>query len=152
MDGYMPPMPPERHEVVITQCIEQAAADYKLNPDLLRAIRQVEGGKVGMRSRNTNGTYDLGPMQINNGVWVPTFKAFGISERDLQNDPCVNVYAATWILRNEIARADGDVWRGVGNYHSRTPRFHVRYRDKVKAAFARIASRFTGDRRVAQAN
>ena len=51
-------------------CIFTAAQTYSVPPTVILGVLNVEGGKVGMASSNTNGTYDLGPMQINT-IWVP---------------------------------------------------------------------------------
>lgn len=70
---------------------------------IIRAVREVEGGKRGMAVRNTNGSDDLGPMQINT-FWLPTLKQYGISVSDLKNDVCTNLAVGAWILRKEYAR------------------------------------------------
>jgi len=116
-------------------CVGRIAAHYGVELRLVQAILRVEGGRVGMRSRNTNGSYDLGPMQINT-IWLPQLRARGIEERDLVYDYCANVAVGTWILARELHRAQADpntpeFWQAVGRYHSRTPRHNVRYAVKV---------------------
>jgi len=112
-------------------CVARVAAHYGVELRLVQAILRVEGGRVGMRSRNTNGTYDLGPMQINT-IWLPQLRPKGISEHDLVYDYCANVAVGTWILARELQRAQAqpntpEFWQAVGRYHSRTPRHNVRY-------------------------
>lgn len=51
-------------------CMTAAAAFYHLPPRALPAIHAVEGGAVGVVSHNTNGSDDLGVMQINT-IWLP---------------------------------------------------------------------------------
>jgi soluble lytic murein transglycosylase-like protein len=111
-------------------CVLRAAKDYQLPPAILYAIRRVEGGALGQKVLNRNGTLDYGPMQINT-VWVSQFeKKEGVTRRQIAHDPCMAVRAAAYILRSEINRVR-DFWQAVGNYHSRSPVHHVRYRDRV---------------------
>ena len=135
-------MPPEsiniHNERAVISCLVKASNSFGLDPFVLMAIRQVEGGKVGRYSKNTNGTYDMGPMQINT-IWLNEVKReFGWSKNDLIFDACKNVYVSAWILKNEIKMAKGNTWLGVGNYHSRTKKFHDRYRNKAIAAYKNL--------------
>lgn len=116
-------------------CVARIAAHYGVELRLVQAIMRVEGGWVGLRSRNRNGSYDLGPMQINT-IWLPQLRAKGISEHDLVYDFCANVAVGTWILARELERADAapgtpEFWQAVGRYHSRTPQHNVRYAVRV---------------------
>jgi hypothetical protein len=109
---------------VAAACIYAAAQMYNLPPPLLHGILAVEGGKRGTVSRNTDGSEDLGPAQINT-LWLPALaRHYGVPAeriRDLLvNDECFNVAISAWILRHEIDRS-GDFWEGVSHYHSRTP-------------------------------
>jgi hypothetical protein len=52
---------------------------------------------------NDNGSYDLGPMQINT-IWLPELaQSWGVSESTaykwVRDDPCTNMGVAAWILR-----------------------------------------------------
>ena len=56
---------------VLAACLMLAAQTYSVPPAVLMGIYQVEGGKPGQAvGPNSNGSYDLGPMQINT-VWIP---------------------------------------------------------------------------------
>lgn len=110
-------------------CVDAAAAAYRLPQPVFRAVLLTEGGWVGLRSKNSNGTYDLGPGQINT-IHLPELAKAGITEHMLVHDVCVNVHVAAYRLRTEIERAK-DFWRGVGNYHSRTPHLHKAYLQRV---------------------
>jgi soluble lytic murein transglycosylase-like protein len=116
-------------------CLMIAAQSYEVPPAVLYGIQKVEGGKVGQQvGPNKNGTYDLGPMQINT-LWVPVLsKHWGISEAEtfhlIKNDPCTNVNVAAWILRNNLEET-GSLARSIAFYHSRTPHIGQRYKKKV---------------------
>ena len=118
-------------------CIELSADRYGLPASIIRAILRVEGGRVGQAVTNTNGTEDLGPMQINT-VWLPTLASHGITRRQLQDDRCINILAGSWILARQMETAkkmEGPaqrrLWWAIGAYHSRTPEHNVKYALKV---------------------
>lgn len=122
---------------VFAACLMVAAQNYQVPPAVLYGIHAVEGGKVGQRVGNTNGSYDLGPMQINT-LWVPVLsKHWGISEsrtyRLIKDDACTNVNVAAWILRNNLDETKS-LGRAIAYYNSRTPSIGYRYKKKVIAA------------------
>jgi soluble lytic murein transglycosylase-like protein len=133
MLDHIPPMEP----IPVTEvCIVETAQRFDLPVLLLETILEVEGGTVGEVSKNTNNTYDIGPMQINS-IWLEEFMPYVTPTQILYNG-CVNVQIGAWILRSNINRAKGDFWKGVGNYHSGTPHLHRRYQEKVYATSKRL--------------
>lgn len=124
----LPPNPPAPDYTV---CFIQAAKMYTLPPSLLPAISKIEGGKIGASSENTDGTRDHGFMQINDVRITELKKRFPITADIIRNDPCAAIRVAGYIVRDEINRAGGDFWKGVGRYHSRTPALHANYVQKV---------------------
>ena len=117
------------HDVPI-ECINHAATTYHVPAALIVSVLKTEGGKNGVASKNKDGSYDYGAMQINS-CWLDNVSKYGITQKDLQYNPCVNVAVGAWILAQSIA--DGkDIWHGVGVYHSRTESFNLKYQQKVK--------------------
>lgn len=114
-------------------CIEQTADRFNLPKNLLKAVLKVEGGDIGKVNDNTNGTYDIGPMQINS-IWLPHFEEYVTLDK-IQNNGCINLQVGAWILRYNINNAGGNTWEGVGNYHSSTPNLHQNYVYKVFTAY-----------------
>ena len=110
---------PVGEEAQVAACIEEAARVFKIDPLPLALLRQVEAGAVGMTSGNSNGSYDIGPMQINS-TWLPRLARIGITEPMLRDDACVNVYVAAWIFTQEF-KATGDIVSAMARYHSPTP-------------------------------
>lgn len=111
-----------------------AASTYQVPVPLITSVLEVEGGKVGAYSTNTNGSYDLGPMQINT-IWLGTLaEKMGVEEdrivARLIYDPCFNIGVGTWILSTHI-QDTGNFWQGVARYHSRTPHIGQRYAMRV---------------------
>ena len=97
---------------------------------MIEVLLEVEGGSVGQQIQNTNGTVDVGPMQINSH-WADELESMGIDYEDVKNDPCSNVYVGTWVLALEYAGADGDWVEALARYHSRTPEIQARYLNRV---------------------
>ncbi|MFC4524767.1 lytic transglycosylase domain-containing protein [Cupriavidus pinatubonensis] len=114
---------------VRADCIDAAATYHRLSPVLLRAIAQNESG---MRpyavNRNTNGTEDIGLMQINS-AHLPRLATYGITRTRLF-DPCVSAYVGAWILRDCLARV-GATWAGVGCYNAGAPEKRIRYASRI---------------------
>ena len=130
-------------------CMALAASIYHLPPRVLPSIQAVEGGRPGVVSQNSNGTQDLGVMQINT-IWLPALSRYtGLAEaevrRRLIDRPCFNIAAAGAILRIYLNDADGDLMRAIGNYHSKTPLRHQDYRDRVMGAARRLFSAQAGE-------
>ncbi len=128
-------------------CILAAASKYQVPPAILYTLLEVEGGRVGTVSQNSNDTQDLGPMQINT-IWVPQLaRRYGIDQRatreNLIRNGCFNVDAGAWILSSRIREA-GNFWRGVAHYHSRTPSRARIYLSKVLEHYPRYANGATG--------
>lgn len=118
------------------QCINQAALKYHVPARLIISVLNIERGKVGLASKNKNGSYDLGPMQINT-CWWPMLYHYGISPQQVQNDPCTNVKVGTWILSKAIA-SSADLLNGIGDYHSHTPHLNQRYVQQVKIKYTKL--------------
>ena len=123
---------------ILAACLMLAAQTYSVPPAVLVGIHQVEGGKVGQAvGPNDNGTYDLGPMQINT-LWIPELsEKWGVSEntayRWVRDDPCTNMGVSAWILRTHMNET-GSLARAIAHYHSRTAKYGHPYKGRVVAA------------------
>lgn len=97
-------------------CWQEAGARYGINPELLYAIAKTETGVSPHKlSRNKNGTFDMGMMQINS-AWLPDLAKFGIEPAHLW-DSCTNINVGAWILARNIQRL-GLNWNAVGAYNA----------------------------------
>ncbi len=117
-------------------CINEAAIKYNVPAKLLIAILQVENGKVGQAIKNTNGSYDLGPAQINSS-WLPTLKAHGITSTEVQFDPCINIKVSAWIVAKAITRKN-NLLVGIGKYHSHNSLHNQSYVQKIQIYFTNL--------------
>lgn len=114
-------------------CFVSASHRFKLPPESLLSLAMVEGGKIGSRSPNTNGSFDLGIMQVNT-VWLKSASPLApyLNDTLLANDVCTNIHAAAWILASNVKKSGGDLWRAVGMYHHPTnDKFAQQYIQKV---------------------
>lgn len=117
-------------------CVAYAAAAYEISESALLAILEVEGGRAGQAVQNTNGTSDLGPMQINT-LWLPMLKKrFGLTKPMIRDNVCINVFVGGWILAQHIHET-GSTVIGIARYHSRTPKYQVRYLKRIGNVLAR---------------
>src|SRR6516162_3644773 len=111
-------------------------------PAVLVILLNVEGGSLGRVSPNTNGTVDIGPIQVNE-IWLPGVAAHwhatvADAYKALRDNFCANVEAGAWILRRGLDEAGGDFWEGVGYYHSHTPEHKTRYLREVLRQVLRL--------------
>ncbi|HAH2772563.1 TPA: lytic transglycosylase domain-containing protein [Escherichia coli] len=131
--------------ISLSACLIAASHANHISPELLVSVIAVEGGASGLSSKNKNDTEDLGIMQINTGAWLKLVSdSFfdGNSEKaymKLRDDGCFNIYIGAWILGRSIRMEGGDIWQGVGRYHSITYRHKQKYirivNEKYKSIF-----------------
>jgi hypothetical protein len=127
---------PQKSRVPVDHpCLLAAAEHYGIDRRILQGVLKAEGGWPGLRQRNSNGTYDMGPMQINS-IWLPRLQQMGLSESLVVNDVCTNIGVGSWILARELKRSGASpntsaYWQAVGRYHSATPHHNVAYALRV---------------------
>lgn len=99
-------------------CFQGAGEYYGISPVLLKAMAIQESSLNPMaKNQNTNGTWDIGLLQINQ-TWWERLQALGIRPEDLW-DPCVSIYTGAWILAQNIQQY-GYNWKAVGTYNAGT--------------------------------
>lgn len=139
------PPEPRADERRVALCIKQAAGGRGWLEKTLWGLRDQEAGWIGAEVRNSNGSHDLGPLQVNT-LWVPKLaRLTGTTDASvrswLTNDPCFNVQAARWIFLTALSTTR-DYWRAIGVYHSPTDWRQRRY---VGLVAAKLATRFGPD-------
>ena len=123
------------HVPAVERCLLPAAQRHGVNPQLLRAILQVESGmKPDTVQHNTNGSIDVGMAQINS-VHFPELSQWGITPQKLL-DPCTATHVAAWHLKRGLLRY-GNTWFGVAAYHSVTPTHNTRYQALLRKELRR---------------
>jgi len=120
-------------------CIDDAARFHGVHPDLVRAIAlqesQMQPGAISLP--NSDGTYDIGLMQINSAE-LPTLAKWGISRGALLNG-CVNAYVGSWILSQKIHRL-GENWNAIGAYNATTPWKRLVYAQHIYQRLQQLSS------------
>jgi len=125
--------------VARADCLDDAAMYQQMSPVLLRAIAQHESGmRANAVNKNTNGTEDIGLMQINT-VHLPRLARHGITRQSLF-DPCVSAYVGAWVLRDCIDR-NGPTWNAVGCYNAGSPEKRLRYANLIYQVLLRTQTR-----------
>lgn len=129
-------------------CMLAVASVDNLPPRVLPAIHAVEGGSVGTVSHDSDGSEDLGVMQINSR-WLPVLARHvgwneGAVRRALVQEPCFNISVAGAILRMYLTETGGNLLAAVGDYHSHTPLLNQHYQEQViGAAWSLFGTRAT---------
>jgi hypothetical protein len=123
------------------RCMIVVASVYGLPPRALPAIQAVEGGAIGVVHHDSDGTDDLGVMQVNS-IWIDPLarvahmRPAAVRAR-LIGDACFNIAAAGAILRAYLG-ATHDLMLAIGDYHSHTPALNRAYQSEVVAAARRL--------------
>lgn len=108
-------------------CFDDAGKAFGISPALLEAIARTESNmNPKALNRNTNGTIDMGLMQINSS-WV---KPLALKPSEIMSDPCYNTFIGARILRQCIDR-HGNSWEAVGCYNATKKQKRVDYSWKV---------------------
>jgi len=123
-------------------CWQSAANRYGIHETILRAIALTESAMDSQAiNRNTNGSVDIGLMQINSR-WFPSLAESGIQPGDLWN-PCTNIQVGAWILAGEVRRF-GYTWQAVGAYHAGPAKSVARDQRRMRYA-QRVYHNFLND-------
>jgi soluble lytic murein transglycosylase-like protein len=110
-------------------CFDLASRYQGINSTVLRAIAMMENPRCDARiSKNTNGSVDVGCMQINS-VHFTELARHGVLPADLL-DQCKNIYVGAWHYK-KMVRKYGNTWKAIGAYHSETPHLRDRYAQGV---------------------
>lgn len=110
-------------------CAIVAAMHWHVPADGLLAVYQIENGQTNQWVRDSNGTYDIGPMQFNT-AYLATLRKWGIGPADVEKG-CYPFYLAAWRIHKQIETGSGSLWTRIARYHSTTPSQVEWYRAKL---------------------
>jgi len=124
------------------KCMLVVASTLGLPPRVLPVLQAMEGGAVGMVRMDSNGTADLGVMQVNT-LWVPALAAqAGLSEtetrRRMIDEPCFNIAAAGLIMRHYLSETGGALLPAIGDYHSHSRDLNAAYQAEALRTARRL--------------
>lgn len=129
-----PPVPKTVNSLFNKACVKEAAQANHIPVSLFFAVLRTEGGQVGQIHMNRNGSYDMGPAQINS-IWLPVLAKSGITREMVLNNACLNISIGAWILGQSMdgvsPRNPEVFWQHVGDYNSHTPELNHEYDMKV---------------------
>lgn len=131
-----------KEEPVTLECLTSAILKHGVNAYAMAGIMRAEDGRVGGLVRSPDGSYDFGPMGINSTHLAEVAKLVSRTVPEvaylLIYDGCFNVNVAAWHLRRRTDEAGGDIWAGVGRYHSRTREKAAVYIPRVDSHLQRL--------------
>lgn len=112
----------------VIACAQQSSDAFGVPLELIHLILRLEGGWPGAQQKNKNGSYDLGPMQVNT-EWLPRLNKRGVAVtlEDVRDNVCVNVSVGTWLLAHELFVNQRSVAQAVAYYHSPTLKYQQIY-------------------------
>ena len=129
------PRPPAVAKPITEQCRDSVSKKYNIPEYVLDAFLATEGGTPGHIRKNTNGSVDVGPMQINSINWPQLYQKLKITPAQLRWDGCANLTAGATLIREKLdSRKDGkvsdmdDLLTLLASYHSKTKRHNERYK------------------------
>lgn len=101
-------------------CFGLVAARSGIPEGLLRAVAKIESNnRADAIHYDSDGTHDVGVMQVNSSHFPELESEFHITEQILLERPCVNIAVGARILSGFIRRY-GVTWRAVGSYNAGT--------------------------------
>lgn len=126
---------------VTYDCVMQAASLQRVPYQIVLGFLKTEGGKLGSEVRNMDGSYDLGPMQINDRTWLSKLAQLhfrgdvAAARESVRDNGCYNVNVGMWIYKQYVDEADGNLAEAVGYYNSHTPVHKQAYQRRFASAF-----------------
>ncbi|ARM86223.1 lytic transglycosylase domain-containing protein [Marinobacter salarius] len=129
------------------ECLRRVSSRYSVHPVILSLVARVEGGWTGARIENTNGTFDLGLMQINT-IHLSYLGEGGITEAMLQNNDCINTGFAAYYIRKvtigQTSVGSEDYFRAIARYHSKNEPHLSRYANRLLEEWEKAKSEMQG--------
>lgn len=129
-------------------CFNEAGTMFRIEPNLIKAIALVESNlkkdSIGKNrdKKNNIKSLDYGLMQINQ-MHIPILKKRGIikDERDLLDNPCLNIKIGTEILYKHFSRC-GMTWQCLGTYNAGfamdNQKKRLQYAPKIYIVYTRL--------------
>jgi soluble lytic murein transglycosylase-like protein len=98
-------------------CYDRAGHDYRVDPDLLRAISWQESSATpDAIGKNPTTGYGIGLMQVDS-QHLYALSSLGITKQQLLNDHCMNIYTGAYYLAHAVKKY-GYSWAAVGAYNA----------------------------------
>lgn len=113
--------------------------EFGISYFLMKSIAMTENNTFNPKAimHNTNGTRDIGLMQINT-AWIKWMPEANITVEKLY-DPEFNIKVAFMIV-DKIIEKHGYSWDSIGRYHSGTTKFKNKWLSRIKGNIRYLAS------------
>ncbi|AEM49048.1 Lytic transglycosylase catalytic [Acidithiobacillus ferrivorans SS3] len=115
-------------------CIAAASRQYGVPKRDIIALMQNEGAAPGIAAHDSNGTTDLGPMQVNT-CHLPLLRRFGYTYQTLKYNACANVMAGTWVFAQCLAQT-GNLLNAAACYNAGVGAMPIAWQNGYVARFA----------------
>lgn len=103
-------------------CVDDYARIYDVPRVIIEAVAEQEGGRPGIVRKNSNGTVDVGVMQINSAWFEPgnpvDLPSRGITLERVRDNACLNIAIGTWILHQYHVRMKRDWGKTLAAYNA----------------------------------
>lgn len=111
---------------------------YNVSYFLLKAVAATENESMNPFAlrHNTNGTRDIGLMQINT-LWIKELPEMQLTEAKLYQVE-TNIEVAAIIL-SRLIKEKGYSWHTIGMYHSKTPKYKMVWLNRIKKNIITLA-------------
>lgn len=130
---------------ISTDCKSRISKQFHIPTVVLDAYLMTEGAYSGHIRDNTDGSWDVGPMQINSVNWKFFYEKFGILPIDIRYNGCVNLMCGAYLIRVHLDNAGKDKIEGwsafykvAANYHSKTAEYNEIYQEKWAVNFNKL--------------
>lgn len=112
--------------------------EYGISYFLMKSIAMTENKGFNEKAimKNTNGTIDIGLMQVNS-KWIEWMPEANITKEKLK-DPEFNIKVGFMIV-SKIIREHGYSWHSIGRYHSGTPQYKAVWLKRIKENIKTLA-------------
>lgn len=110
----------------VMQCVRMASAEYAIPQLVYLGVLKTEGGWSGLKKKNVGVgeayRWDYGIAQVNSSNVSMISRQLGLEyhqvEYSTKNNDCYNIMVGAFLLKKAILASGGDLWRGVGAYHT----------------------------------
>jgi hypothetical protein len=132
----------------VALCLDQAAQLQDVPVQVIITFLKTEGGDIGVSSRNSDGSHDLGAMQINDSTWLPLLSQLNfngdkaLTRKELLYNPCYNINVGTWIFRQYLNSAHNNYSEAIGWYNSHNTYYSDRYKERFASNFLELFGKY----------
>lgn len=117
-------------------CVDRAAARFRLDPDLLRALAEQESynDTAAIGPLLSDGNRAIGKWQINT-IHLPELARYGVMRSHLMTE-CGSAFVGAWYLARYVAMV-GPTWHALGVYNTGPGSKNVAAQRRFEAAVRR---------------